>query len=134
MDLTVERIIGWGATRGVAHGEKADTSECNGMVKARNLVALTAVPRMVMHARGIQPLARIVGNVESSLPRLIQRVCVRHRLLHPRSHHHLHPRSHHHLHPRSHHLLHHHHHRLPQLALTRKILPIVTMWWSSNGV
>merc|ERR1719450_1949830 len=77
MDLTVERIIGWCATRGVAHGEKVATSECNGMVKAMNLAALTAVPRMVMHARGIQLRARIVENVRSSPPPRIQRVCVR---------------------------------------------------------
>merc|ERR1712137_1431450 len=70
------RIIGWCATLGVARGEKEATSECSVTVRARNHVALTAVPKTVMHARGIPPLVPIAVSVGSSPLPLIQQECV----------------------------------------------------------
>merc|ERR1712137_1149215 len=76
------RIIGWCATLGVARGEKEATSECSVTVRARNHVALTAVPKTVMHARGIPPLVPIAVSVGSSPLPLIQQECVLDRVQH----------------------------------------------------
>merc|ERR1712137_1102469 len=76
------RIIGWCATLGVARGEKEATSECSVTVRARNHVALTAVPKTVMHARGIPPLVPIAVSVGSSPLPLIEQECVLDRVHH----------------------------------------------------